>query len=374
VVRRFLAGLVVALAVLTAAPVLDARERAAPDGCRGFGPGSEVGTVAEPGLVELSGLVAGRAHPEVLWAHNDSGGAPEVFALSATGAALGRYAIEGAEATDWEDIGIGPGPEEGTSYLYLADIGDNGSTREHVTVYRVVEPEAEPDGSGGSLPLVDALTIRYPDGPSDAESLFVDPLDGDLYVITKALSGMSRVLRATAEDVAAGGDITMEDVGGFQASNLADIGSGEGLPATMVTGADISPDGSVVLVRTYQDVLVFERPAGRLLPEAFEEEPCSAPSLAEAQGEAIAVAADGASYTTISEGEGPPVHQFEIDPPRVDTATTEPTTSTTVVAPDEEPASEDESGDFSILLVIGFLAVAGVVLFVVVRRQSRRNR
>ena len=160
-------------------------------------------------------------------------------------------------------------------------------------------------GPGGTLPLVDALTIRYPDGPADAESLFVDPLDGDLYVITKNLSGRSRVLRAGADVVAAGRAITMEEVGRFQAASLAAIGSGPGLPATMVTAADISPDGSTVLVRTYQDVLVFERPKGRPLAEAFEARPCSAPSLAEPQGEAIAFADDGASYVTIGEGARP---------------------------------------------------------------------
>ena len=164
-----------------------------------MGAGEEVGTVADPAVVELSGIAASRAHPGVLWVHNDSGGVPVVYALSSTGEALGAYAVDGAEAVDWEDIGIGPGPEAGRSYLYLADIGDNGSAREHVTVYRVAEPDAAPNGTAATLPLVDALTIRYPDGPSDAESLFVDPLDGDLYVITKNLSGRSRVLRASAD-------------------------------------------------------------------------------------------------------------------------------------------------------------------------------
>jgi hypothetical protein len=373
---RFLAGLAAVLALVVAAPPLGAREDAKPAACTGFGPGKEVGAVVTAGIVELSGLVASRAFPKALWAHNDSGGAPEVFALTPTGAPLGDYAVEGAEAVDWEDIGIGPGPDEGTSYLYIADIGDNGAQREHVTVYLAAEPDAEPTGTTtGTLTVADELTIRYPDGPSDAESLFVDPLDGDMYIITKKLSGMSRVLRATAEDVAAGGDITMEDVGGFQASSLADIGGGEGLPATMVTGADISPDGSAVFVRTYQDVLVFERPEGRPLTDAFEAGPCSAPSIREPQGEAIAVSVDGAYYTTISEGDDQPVHRFAIDPPRVETATTEPaTTSTTPVVTDVQRPIDDETGGFSILLVIGFLAVAGAVLFVVVRKQQRRNR
>ena len=304
----------------TTASIAGAQQGAASTDCSGLGPGTEVGAVADPAVVELSGIVASRAHVGVLWVHNDSGGAPEVIALSSTGEALGRYPVDGAAAVDWEDIGIGPGPEEGRTYLYLADIGDNGSTREHVTVYRAAEPDAAPDARGATLPLVDELTIRYPDGPSDAESLFVDPVDGDLYVITKDLSGMSRVLRAAAEVVEAGGDITMEDVGGFQAQPRASAAARAYRPRC--DGADISPDGSTVLVRTYQGVLGFRRPAGRPVAEAFSAAACAAPSVSEAQGEAIAFSVDGASYVTVSEGSAPPVHRFTVDPPLAEITTT----------------------------------------------------
>jgi len=369
---RVAAALVLIGVVLAGSATDAAAQETAGTVCARVGAGAKVGTVTDPALVELSGLVARHTHPGVLWAHNDSGGFPVVYALSATGKALGAYPVEGAEAVDWEDIGIGPGPEAGRSYLYLADIGDNGSARDHVIVYRVAEPGAAPDGTGGTLPLVDALTIRYPEGPADAESLFVDPLEGDVYVITKNLSGRSRVLRAGADVVAAGGSITMEEVARFQAAGLAAIGSGRGLPATMVTAADISPDGSTVLVRTYQDVLVFERPQGRPLAEAFEAKPCSAPSLAEPQGEAIAFADDGASYVTIGEGAGPPVHRFEIDPPIV--ATTVPAATTTRPSVDPDPGDEDDSDVLPIVLLVGFLVVAGVIVLVAVRsRPSRRH-
>ena len=56
-------------------------QASAPEECDGMGPGEEVGTVADPAVVELSGIVASRAHPGVLWVHNDSGGAPAVYAL-----------------------------------------------------------------------------------------------------------------------------------------------------------------------------------------------------------------------------------------------------------------------------------------------------
>lgn len=355
------------VALVVAAPSGPAAgQDSSPPTCRGFSPATEAGRVADPEVVELSGIVASRVHPDVLWVHNDSGGAPEVVALSSTGEALGHFVIEGAEAVDWEDIGIGPGPDEGRSYLYLADIGDNASNREQVTVYVAAEPDAVPDGEDGSLPLVDELTIRYPAGPSDAESLFVDPLDGDLYIITKNVSGASRVLRAAASTVAGGGEITMEDVGGFQVSPPGD--APPGLPPTMVTAADLSPDGSTVLVRTYRDVLVFRRPADEPLAAAFEAAPCSAPSETEPQGEAIAFSADGASYLTSSEGTGQPLYRFGVDPPLVPTTTTGSARS----APPAEP-DDDSSDGFPVVVVI-VLAVAAVVVVVTVVTVVRRRR
>ena len=68
--------------------------------------------MAQPALVEASGLVASRAQPGLLWAHNDSGGAPEVFAIGEDGSDRG-WSVAGAAARDWEDMAAGPGPAEG---------------------------------------------------------------------------------------------------------------------------------------------------------------------------------------------------------------------------------------------------------------------
>ena len=72
----------------------------------------------------------------------------------------------------------------------------------------------------------------------------------------------------------------------------------------------MSPDGNVVLVRTYRRVLAFVRPKGAPLAAAFGVDPCSAPQADERQGEAVGFAADGTSYFTISEGANAPIHHF----------------------------------------------------------------
>jgi hypothetical protein len=369
-VRTLLVMAAATVALLAPAPAL--AKEVLPPPCTGFTAGKDVGAVADEGVVELSGIVASRAHPGVVWVHNDSGAPPEVYALSSTGGALGRYAVDGAEARDWEDIGIGPGPDAATNYLYVADIGDNGSVRDHVTVYRVAEPEAAPDGTGGTLPLEDALTIRYPDGPADAESLFVDPRTGDLYILTKRFNGETHVLRAPADSLRSGRDITMQDVAQVLVLPPGPGGDGSPLPGTAVTAADISPDGSLILVRTYQDVLGFRRPAGGSVADAFSSAPCSAPSLEEAQGESIAFTADGAAYLTSSEGSGPQIQRFGVDPPRAAPSSSAPagkgpaTTAPPVLAVDGSGSSW-----VGPVLAVAAVVVALAIGAVVVGRRRR---
>lgn len=68
-----------------------------------------------------------------------------------------------------------------------------------------------------------------------------------------------------------------------------------------MTAADISPDGSIILVRTYQQVLAFTRSWDESVAEALGGAPCVAPSRPEPQGEAVAWSAGGDAYFTASE-------------------------------------------------------------------------
>ena len=93
------------------------------------------GRLAAPEATEISGLVASPTQPGVLWAHNDSGDRARIFALRNDGSLIASLDVPGAEATDWEDIAVGPGDD-----LLLGDIGDNQSVRKDIDIYRVPEP------------------------------------------------------------------------------------------------------------------------------------------------------------------------------------------------------------------------------------------
>jgi hypothetical protein len=177
-------------------------------------------------------------------------------------------------------------------------------------VYRVAEPEAAPNGTGETLKGTEKFTLHYPNGPVDAESLLVDPKSGDLFVIDKSLlSGVGTVYRVPCRRLVDGADVTMRQVASFQLSTDDEQGAGQ-LPGTLITGADVSPDGSLVLVRTYRRVLAFARPPGQPLAAAFAVDACRAPQADERQGEAVGFTADGKGYVTTSEGAHAPIHTF----------------------------------------------------------------
>jgi len=275
-------------------------------------------TLGDPVLNEVSGIGASRVQRPVLWVHDDSGGAPAIYAIRPDGSLVSTYTIEGAANTDWEDLAVGPGPQRGRSYVFVGDIGQNTGARDAVTVYRVAETAA-PFAATGTLTGAAVISLRYPDHPVDAESMFVDPRTGDLFVIDKEyFSGVGHVFRAPQRALVDGATVTMSDTGSFTVppdDSSSAPSAVTRFPGTIITGADISPDGSTILVRTYRRVLAFSRPARRTVAAAFRRPPCVAPQIDEAHGEAIGFAVNGASYFTISEGVGAAIHRFTVHPP-----------------------------------------------------------
>src|SRR5262245_13810032 len=127
-------------------------------------------------LPEASGLALSTQFPNLLWSHNDSSDAT-IFAIGTDGAIRGRVRLAGASVTDWEAITVSPC--RGGACLYVGDIGDNNLRRHGITIYRTREPS--PDDQ--ITPSVERIEATYPEGPQDAEALFV--ANGSLFVVTK---------------------------------------------------------------------------------------------------------------------------------------------------------------------------------------------
>ncbi len=262
--------------------------------CRSYNEPIAVGTVANNEVTETSGIAVSNTYPGTIWMHNDSGGGANVYATTIDGVDMGTFEID-APAFDWEDMAIGPGPEPGIDYLYLGDIGDNLHFRGAITVYRIAEPVPNP--AGGTTANVARFDLAYPDPGFDSESLFVDPITGDLLVITKPSSGEpALIFRAPAGALSEETTTDLIPVGAFPLES-----------GVFVTAADIDRTGSVIVFRGYNEVWLWER-LDIDFTETFAAEPCRTPSTAEVQGEAIAFVPDGYSYFTISEGTNPDIN------------------------------------------------------------------
>lgn len=280
-----------------------------PPACPAAGEPQEFGAVESSDLVEASGVVESRRTPGVLWSHNDAGNDRALFAMSTTGRHLGTWSLVDARG-DPEDLAILV--EDGVSVIYLGAIGDNGLDNEAAWVYRVLEPEL-PDPEAGQ-PLeetvaAEELTLTYPDGVAyDAEALMIDPLTGDLLIVTKDYEGPAEVFRKPAPH--AGGEAAvLEHVASLDFSQ-------EPLFGGATTGADVSPDGGQVVIRTYfPAAYLWIRDGSVPLWEAIRGEPCEILLPVERQGESVGYAADGSGLFTVSEGEHQPVWFTPLEPP-----------------------------------------------------------
>ena len=94
-----------------------------------------IGKVTDKKLREISGITYSKLRPGTWWIHNDSGDAARIAAIDSRGNLLAAFRVVGAVNEDWEDIATGPG-SDGSSALYIADIGDNGLKRDFVVVYQ----------------------------------------------------------------------------------------------------------------------------------------------------------------------------------------------------------------------------------------------
>lgn len=268
--------------------------------CPQFRNPARVGTTPLFVVTEASGVAASRRNPDVLWLHNDSGADAEVHAVtpSLLGGLLGSFRLDGADAEDWEDIAVGPGPDAARTYLYVADTGDNGRSRSTVQIYRVPEPSVNAGGGpfqGRALQGVERFDLQYPDGPHDVETMMVDPLTADVYLVVKDGSGDAPVFRARAP-LSAGGVTTLELVTTLQFGTPPLSGD------PLTTGGDVSPAGDEIAIRTYDAAFVWRRPAGMTVDEALATAPCAVPQAAEGQGEALGFSASGDGYYTVGEG------------------------------------------------------------------------
>lgn len=247
----------------------------------------ETGLLQNRQINEASGLDASWINADVLWTHNDSGDQNRIFAIDTQGNDLGTFYLAGVSNRDWEDIAVGPGPQNNQSYIYVAEIGDNQAVYDIKYIYRIPEPLVKRKALPVDTTLDEVVTVafRYPDGPRDAETLMVDPLSRDLYIVSKREEqvGVYRLAFPQMTDSVSTVEYLLS------------------LPITRVTAGDISDDGLDIIIKNYEQIYYWRRDRQQTVSEALATPPDTLPYVVEPQGEALCWSGDGQGYFTLSE-------------------------------------------------------------------------
>jgi hypothetical protein len=262
------------------------------------------GTLSSKQMNETSGIAASSINPDIYYVHNDSGDTSRFFAIDPNGKLLTTIYFNGDKndplgVRDCEDIAVGPGPVKGKSYVYIGDIGDNGNRWPYITIYRIPEKKS---WATDSLSNVEAapLHLKYPDGPKDAETLMIDPVEKLLYIVSKrhdTVSVYTTPLKYTANDTLTLTKRARLFFPGFK-------------PFKWITAGDISKDGQQVLLKSYEKVYYWRREPHEHIWDTMVRKPEELPYKAEKQGEAIGFTPDGKGYYTTSEGVFAPIYYY----------------------------------------------------------------
>lgn len=267
-------------------------------------------TIRDPRVTESSGLTRD-TDADVYWTVNDSGDEGTVYGVRPDGNVEGIVGFR-AQPRDVEAVAMHDGA------LYVADIGDNGSRRDFVTVYWLNSPT--PDNK--TVPYR-AYDFSYPDGPHDAETLLVDG-NGRLYVVTKGLKG--GIYQAPRNPSRQGVNKLIR---------VADA------PAFVTDGAFLDDDR--IVLRTYVSLEVLDASTYETL--ARDAAPV------QKQGESVSVTLDGKALLVGSEGKNSQVLQVDV-PSKIgeapSAASTPPSTSSPTASPSPSSASPDDSDDTNV--------------------------
>lgn len=257
-----------------------------------------IAEIKDEAVRESSGIAASRKNAGVFWTHNDSGDGAFLYAFDRTGKSLGVWKVTGASNIDWEDIAAYTDRQTGESYLLIGDIGNNERARREVIIYKVVEPivtTADADSSKKkprSTAAAAKIRAEFPDAPRDAETLLVNPANGDIYLISKNLSEEAEAFKLPAA-YSSEKKNRLQNVGKFSVPSLT---------KGFLTGGDISPDGKRLIVCDYFAAYEIALPAAAKSFDDIWEASAEKVELGErTQGEAVCYAADGRAIYATSE-------------------------------------------------------------------------
>ena len=242
-----------------------------------YNEGVFLGNLENSEISEASGIAVSRLNEDVLWIVNDGGHKPNIFAVGMDGTNIGDFRLHNAQNVDWEDLSFFRFGN--TSFLLIADVGDNQARRKEYQLYIVPEPEI----SGGHARIRSVLDwehrIRfvYEDGPQDCESVAVDAQNRTILMLSKrrvppVLYSLP-LMPANKEKLHIAHRIT--EIKNIPQPTRQDLLEDPkfGRFRSQPTSMDIASDGSAAAILTYKDAYLYRRRPHETWPAVFDRSP-----------------------------------------------------------------------------------------------------
>lgn len=200
----------------------------------------QIGKMGKTEVTESSGF-AWADGDSTLWTHGDGGTQNALYKVNLQGKLLETKTIPHTINADWEDL-----TKDKSGNIYIGDFGNNSNRRHNLRVFRVKLQDSV---------RVDTISFRYADQylfpPKkkqrnfDCEAFFWH--NDNLYLFSKdrGREEMVKVYKLPAVP----GNYVAQVVDSLQIN-------------TMITAADISPDGKHFALLGYGKVYLFEMPEG----------------------------------------------------------------------------------------------------------------
>ncbi len=276
---------------------------------------TRTGWLASSQLNEASGIQASHARRGDFFVHNDEG-RTVLYTINESGKDLGFVTIVPAKNRDWEDITSIPVGDD--RWIVIGDIGDNQAKRKSIKLYFIEEPKTgENDRYAGEQLLRHRLSLTYPDGPRDCESMAYDPIGKRILLISKR-DKPAHLYTVDLETALSQGSAELEFLGTISVlrpTTIADRAQWGGRSdwISQPTGFDISPDGNEAILLTYRSVYRYQRADDEDWPRTLQRKPAEIIGPDAVQNEAITYAIDGKSVYVTTEKRPAPVFRIEIE-------------------------------------------------------------
>lgn len=263
------------------------------------------GKMSDNRIIESSGLTGSLRRNDVLWTIND--GSPwKLFAIGANGQTIESWNVKNSPKNDWESLSSYY--QDGKPCLLIADVGNNYSNRNTISISSYQEPELF-SKKHKKESLKKNWTQRFQlEGPAkNIEAVAVDRSNNSILLLSKKapfliyelpIKTKSRKLIAKKSgEVNIGKKFKNINPSGFLKQSLL---------GNRITGFDINTANNEAAILTYSKVLLYKKRNNESWAKALQRTPRNMAIKNLYQPEGIAYNLDSTLFAT-SEGSNAPL-------------------------------------------------------------------